>query len=116
MMTGRMTDRAGLNCNSEKMKKDSEQAREKAETPDLLAVARGIDPGAGHLISIKDLRAAAGMGKTEFDTEIMRLGQNGKIFLHRHVHPGRMNDAEKADCVECDNCDPVELRKFSPEG
>ncbi len=79
---------------------------------DLLAIARKIDPGAGHLISIKDLRAKAGMSKKDFDAEVIRLERDGKIFLHKHVHPGQMTDEEKADCVSCEN--PVEMRKIEP--
>lgn len=42
------------------------------------------DAGEGVPVPMADLRAASGLGKKEFDAEVMRLADEGKLYLTRH--------------------------------
>ncbi len=60
-----------------------------------------IEPAARRqaLVSIVSLRAALNLPKQVFDQAILNLAGQEKIFLHRHVHPGRMNQEELSQMV-----------------
>ncbi|MCP4113240.1 MAG: hypothetical protein GY749_48215 [Desulfobacteraceae bacterium] len=78
---------------------------EQNETPDktdILDLAKQIRPGDGHLIPVHLIRQEVNMSKQEFDTEILRLAQAEKVWLHRHVFPSPLSDAEKEELIEQD--------------
>ncbi|MCP4345097.1 MAG: hypothetical protein GY795_06170 [Desulfobacterales bacterium] len=60
-----------------------------------------IEPAARRqaLVSIPDLRIALDLPKQVFDQAILNLASQEKIFLHRHVHPGRMSQEERNQMV-----------------
>ncbi len=63
----------------------------------ILAKITEIEPAAQRqvLIPISKLRKALDLTKIIFDQAILQLAERGKIFLHRHVYPTQMNDAER---------------------
>ena len=53
------------------------------------------------LISIRELRASLpGVRKSAFDSAVLELANSGKLFLHRHIHPIRLNQTERSEFVE----------------
>ena len=48
---------------------------------------------------IPDLRNALDLPKNTFDSAILTLAKQGKIFLNRHAHPAQMTDAEKETMI-----------------
>ncbi len=72
-----------------------------ASRVDLLALLSVVEPRArsGALVTLPDLRRAAGLAKTEFDREVLRLARTGRLVLHRHDFPAGLTDAERAALV-----------------
>lgn len=60
-----------------------------------------IEPAATQqvLVSIRKLRNAMALSKQGFDQAILGLAKQGKIFLHRHVYPSEMTEAEREQTV-----------------
>jgi hypothetical protein len=60
-----------------------------------------IEPAAKQqvLVSIPVLRTALNFSKIIFDRAILQLAEQEKIFLHRHVYPFQMTDAERLNMV-----------------
>lgn len=60
-----------------------------------------IEPAAKQqvLVSIPALRTALDFSKILFDRAILQLAEQEKVFLHRHVYPFQMTDAERLNLV-----------------
>lgn len=54
---------------------------------EILSKASGMDGADRTLLSSAELRDLTGLPKSEFDREMFRLQDDGKIFLHRHDKP-----------------------------
>lgn len=69
---------------------------------DLISLIRQVESGAdnGALISSRELRKHAGMGKEEFDNHVLKLAAEGKLMLHRHDYPAGLTDKELAELVK----------------
>ena len=68
---------------------------------DLLMLIRQIEPGAerGALVSVRELRRAANLDKSEFDRAVLDLARSGRLMLHRHDYPGGLTPAERDELV-----------------
>lgn len=69
---------------------------------DLISLIRQVESGAdnGALISSRELRKHAGMGKEEFDNHVLKLAAEGKLMLHRHDYPAGLTEKELAELVK----------------
>ena len=75
----------------------------KSEWTDVVYRAIKACPGSFNqqLISVWELRASLpGVEKKNFDSSIWTLVKREKLFLHRHIHPIRLNEEQRARCVE----------------
>lgn len=70
--------------------------------PDLISLIKQVESGAenGALVSARDLRKHAGMGKEEFDDHVLKLAAEGKLMMHRHDYPAGLTDKELAELVK----------------
>jgi hypothetical protein len=87
------------------MKPDSESPNKESESEASRKIYNAIksSPGAHNqvLISIRELRASLpDIGKPLFDSAIWGLVNQGKLFLHSHIHPIRLNEKERAQLLE----------------
>lgn len=85
-----------------------ERVHPKADTPTegtkevILGFVQRVQPeaGAGALVPLRALRYAAGMTNDRgFDAAIMQLANDGRVWLHRHVHPYRLKETDKKELV-----------------
>ncbi len=51
------------------------------------------------LVSIRELRVEMGIKDRSFDSAILRLSAEQKIFLHKHIHPYRLTEKDKEELV-----------------
>jgi len=74
------------------------------EEIDLIAAMKRIESGAerGALITARDLRRAAGLGKAEFDRAALELARSGRLVLHQHDYPAGLTPAERDDLIADD--------------
>jgi hypothetical protein len=68
---------------------------------DLIDLMRQIEPGAerGALVAARELRRAAKLGKSQFDTAALYLAREGKLSLHRHDHVNSLTPEERDELV-----------------
>ncbi len=69
------------------------------KVPNLIKLAKEIEPVSNVPVSIADLRNRAGMKKKEFDLEVLRLVKKEKAFVQNHAHPIQMTDAQRKAAV-----------------
>jgi hypothetical protein len=67
----------------------------------LQALTRECAPGA--LLSLRDLRARAGLDKRRFDAAVMALAHSGQAMVHHHDYPSSLSDAERDALVRDDH-------------
>ena len=67
------------------------------KTVDLIALMRSIEPGAesGALVTLPELRQAAGLPKEVFDEAVLQLAREGRLTLHRHDFAGNLAASER---------------------
>jgi hypothetical protein len=63
----------------------------------LEALTRECAPGA--LLSLRDLRARAGLDKMRFDAAVMALAHGGRAMVHHHDYPFSLSEAERDTLV-----------------
>ncbi|MBN1610596.1 MAG: hypothetical protein JW940_28455 [Polyangiaceae bacterium] len=74
----------------------SSRARERDQSlvlSALEALTRECAPGA--LLSVRDLRARAGLDKMRFDAAVMALAHGGRAMVHHHDYPFSLSEAER---------------------
>jgi hypothetical protein len=59
----------------------------------LEALTRECAPGA--LLSVRDLRARAGLDKRRFDAAVIALARSGHAMVHHHDYPFSLTEAER---------------------
>jgi hypothetical protein len=59
----------------------------------LEALTRECAPGA--LLSVRDLRARAGLDKMRFDAAVVALAHSGHAMVHHHDYPFSLSEAER---------------------
>jgi len=66
-------------------------------TVDLIELIRFIEPGAdrGTLVTLPELRRAAGISRHDFDESVLELARLGRVTLHRHDFPSNLAPAER---------------------
>lgn len=64
---------------------------------DLIELMRFIEPGAdrGALVTLPELRRAAGLNRNDFDESVLELARLGRVTLHRHDFPSNLAPAER---------------------
>lgn len=64
---------------------------------DLIELMRFIEPGAdrGALVTLPELRRAAGISQHDFDKLVLELARLGRVTLHRHDFPSNLAPAER---------------------
>jgi hypothetical protein len=72
---------------------------------DLLSFIRSIQrPGqTRELVSIAKLREASGLAPAEFDAQILKLAQEGKVALHHHDFAMSLKPEERAKLLSVKN-------------
>jgi hypothetical protein len=67
----------------------------------VIEAAVKVKPAAaqGALASIRDVRRAAALPKTEFDRAVLNLARQGRIKLHFHDYPASLSPQQRDDLV-----------------
>jgi len=94
-LDGLIGDSAGADTRREKREEHSDA------WPPLLRAMEAVEPAARNqaLVSIPALRRAMGLSKGRFDELIMAMAERGRLFLHEHIYPGQLSDAEREQLV-----------------
>jgi hypothetical protein len=73
----------------------------RGDSLDLIALIKRLEPGAerGALVGARDLRRAAGLGKSAFDSAVLELSRQGRVSLHRHDYPASLTPQERDELV-----------------
>jgi hypothetical protein len=68
---------------------------------DLLELMKRLEPGAerGALVGSRELRRAALLEKSQFDSAVLDLARHGKLSLHRHDYASSLSQQERDDLV-----------------
>ncbi|MDB5386811.1 MAG: uncharacterized protein JWM11_2457, partial [Planctomycetaceae bacterium] len=68
---------------------------------DVIGLMKRLEPGAerGALVGARELRRAAQIEKSRFDTAVLGLARQGKLSLHRHDYPTSLTQDERDDLV-----------------
>lgn len=76
-------------------------AAPRTDSVDLVSLMKRLEPGAerGALVGARDLRRAAGLDKTRFDTAVLELSRRGHVSLHRHDFPASLTPQERDELV-----------------
>ncbi len=59
----------------------------------------GSLPGAMALLSVREVRARAGLDKSRFDRAVLSLSHAGAVVLHHHDFPSSLSEQERAELV-----------------